>query len=158
MTLQDVAQVVGLIGTPISLAYLAIQIRNNSRAVRASAYSNAILSISGTWLDMAGSAEVCELVLRGSDDFTALNRIEKARYRFMVQAYISRFENAWFQYKIGTLKEGDWQAIAANMHALFSTPGARTAWPLIKNRTGPDFRSYLDTIVKNEASATTNGS
>lgn len=153
MTLPDIAQIVGLIGTPISLIYVAIQIRNNARAAQAATYHNLSLSISGTWFDLAQSDELCSLILRGSDDFTSLNRVEKARYRFMIQAYMSRFENAWFQYKIGTLKEGDWQAIAANMRALYSTPGARAAWPVIKNRTGPDFRNYIDSIVEQGAAA-----
>ena len=74
--------------------------------------------------------------------------MEKARFRFMLMAFMRRFENAWFQHRIGTLKEGDWQAIAADLDSLYSLPGARAAWPLVKTRSNANFRAHIDSIVE----------
>lgn len=43
MTLQETAQILGGIGVIASLIYVAIQIRNNARAVRASTYHQVIV-------------------------------------------------------------------------------------------------------------------
>jgi hypothetical protein len=155
MTLQEITQIVGGIGVIASLIYVAIQIRNNARAVRASAYQQLSVSMSGPWDDIARNGELCGLVLRGCDDFASLDRVEKARFRFMLMAYMRRYENAWFQHKIGTLKEGDWQAIASDLDSMYSLPGSRAAWQLIKNRSNANFRNYVDKVVERGTAADT---
>jgi hypothetical protein len=155
MTLQEITQIVGGIGVIASLIYVAVQIRNNARAVRASAYQQLSVSMSGPWDALFLNGEACGLVLRGCDDFAALDRVEKARFRFMIMAFMRRFENAWFQHKIGTLKEGDWQAIAADLDSLYSLPGPRAAWPLVKTRSNAKFRAYIDSIVELHAAKAT---
>lgn len=66
-------------------------------------------------------------------------------------ALTRRFENAWFQYKVGVLKETDWKAIAYDMDSLFAYPGARFAWEGSKNRTSVEFRKYVDEVSKRQA-------
>lgn len=153
MTLQEITQIVGGIGVIASLIYVAIQIRNNARAVRAAAYQQLTVSMSTPWDAMLLNGEACSLVLRGSDDFAALDRVEKARFRFFLMAFMRRFENAWFQRNIGTLKEDDWQAIAADLDSICSLPGARTAWALVKNRSNAKFRAHVDTIMERHLAA-----
>ena len=66
-------------------------------------------------------------------------------------AYLRHYENAWFQHNIGTLKEDDWLAIAADMDSFFSSPGARTVWPLVQNRSNAKFRAHVTAIVERHA-------
>ena len=147
MTLQDLAQLGGIFGVVASLIYVAIQIRNNSRATRAATFQQLSSAMANDWLYTARNPEMVGLVLRGSDNFESLNRIEKARMRFFLMAYARNFENAFFQHKVGTLKDKDWLGISADVHILFSLSGSRTVWPLIKNRSSPEFCSYIDAIV-----------
>ena len=141
MTLQALAQIGGVIGVIASLIYVAIQIRNNARAVRASAYQQLAANTSAHWSVLAQNGDLTDILLRGLDDFHTLSRLEKARFRFNPMANLRNYENAWFQHNIGTLKDDDWLAIAADIDSLFSNPGARTMWPLIKNRSNASFAS-----------------
>lgn len=151
MSLAELSQALGVIGVIASLIYVAVQIRNSARAVRASAYQQLALTTANQWDMLFGSEELCNLVLKGCDNFAVLTRVEKSRFRFFLMSVIRRFENGWFQHKIGTLKTGDWQAIAADMDSLFSLPGTQAAWPLIKTRSNPEFRAFVDAIVKRQA-------
>jgi hypothetical protein len=63
-------------------------------------------------------------------------------------AYLRDFQNGWFQHQIGTLKEGDWNGIAGDMYALFSMPGMRTAWPLVKDRSHPEFQKFVSNLIE----------
>ena len=147
MTLQELAQIGGVVGVIASLIYVAIQIRNNSRATRAATFQQLSSTMASGWLDHARNPEMVDLILRGTNDFESLNRVEKARARFFLMGYARNFENAFFQHKVGTLKNKDWLGISADIHILFSMPGSRIMWPLIKNRSSPEFGHFIDAIV-----------
>lgn len=147
MTLQETLQILGGIGVIASMIYVAIQIRNNGRATRAATFQQLSSTMANNWLTAASSPEMVSLILRATDDFEALNRVEKARARFFMMGYARNFENAFFQHKIGTLKKSDWVGISADIHILFSQPGAKKIWPLIKNRSSHEFQIYINAIV-----------
>ncbi len=147
MTLQDMAQIGGVIGVIASMVYVAIQIRNSGRATRAATYQQLSSAMANSWLNTAFNAEMVSLMLRGSNDFDALNRVEKTRMRFFMMAYARNFENAFFQHEIGILKNRDWLGISADIHVVFSMPGTRKIWQLVKNRSSTEFQAYIDAIV-----------
>ncbi len=152
MTLQETLQILGGIGVIASLIYVAIQIRNNARAVRASTYNQVSNSFISQWDGLAHNPETLSVMLRGSKDFAGLDEnVELSRYYLHTMATMRRFENAWFQYKVGVLKETDWQAIAYDMDSLFAYAGVRLAWGGIKNRSSIEFRKYVDEVSKRQA-------
>jgi hypothetical protein len=125
MTLQEAAQFLGGIGVIASIIYVGIQIRNNARSLRAATYQQlSVISLQG-WQALGYNGETVGIMLRGMDDFSSLNRVEKARMRFILMAFAKGHENAWFQNKIGTLHAGDWIAATSDLHSFFSTPGSQ---------------------------------
>ena len=150
MTLQETAQILGGVGVIASIVYVGIQIRNNARALRASTYQQLSVISLQVWLAMAHNGETTGIMLRGSDDFSALDRVEKARFRFVVMGYVKGFENAWFQRNIGTLRESDWKAVTSDLNSFFSTPSAHTAWPMVKSRFNAEFTAFLDDVLKSQ--------
>lgn len=156
MTLQETAQILGGIGVIASMFYVGIQIRNNARAMRAATYQQlSVISIQG-WLSMAHNGETTGIMLRGMDDFSSLNRVEKGRFRFVVMGYVKGFENAWFQNKIGTLHENDWKAFTSDLHSFFSTPGTHAAWPIVKARFNAEFVAFIDDVLKQQQQVVAN--
>lgn len=150
MTLQETLQILGGIGVIASMIYIGIQIRNNARALRAATYQQlSVISMQG-WLTMGHNGETTGIMLRGMDDFSALTRVEKARFRFILMGYTKGFENAWFQNKIGTFRENDWKAMTADMHSFFSTPGTQAAWPLVKSRFNEVFSAFVDLVLEKQ--------
>jgi hypothetical protein len=153
VTLQETLQILGGIGVIASMIYVGIQIRNNARAMRAATYQQlSALTMQG-WMALTLNGETTEIILRGLDDFHSLSRVEKARFRFNLMVHAKGYENAWFQRKIGTLHESDWKAITSDLSSFFSTPGARTAWPMVKNRFNSELVAFLDQIVEQQAAA-----
>lgn len=148
MTLQEILQIIGAAGVIFSLTYAAIQIRRNTRAVRAATYQQLAISIVSVWDDLAKNGELCDLILRAGDDFGSLGRVEKARFRFSMMGYLRRYETAYFQHKIGILMDVDWSSVSADLDAVFTRPGVRAVWPLINDRSSSDFRLYVEEVLK----------
>ena len=153
MTLQELAQIGGVIGVVASLIYVAIQIRNNSRAVRAATYHQMSLGTASIWMLLAQNPELTSLFRRGFADIESLDPDERNRLMFMMMAYMRHNENAWFQHALGTLSTTDWHAVAADLDSVFVSPGARAMWPIIKNRSNEKFRAHVDAIVVHHAAA-----
>ena len=72
---------------------------------------------------------------------------------FYLMGCLRRYENAYFQHKIGILKDREWVSISEDINSFFARPGARTSWSLIKSRSSPDFRIHVDAIVERCAAA-----
>ena len=154
MTLQDVLQIVGGIGVIVSITYAGLQVRRNTRALRAATYQQTAGSFIAAWDDLSRNPDLVSLLLRGGDDFSSLDRVEKARFRFFTTSYCRRFEIAYFQHQIGILTDADWQAMSADIDSIFSLPGVRAAWALVKNRSNPAFRVHLDERIARIEAAT----
>ena len=130
MTLQEFAQLGGAIsgvGIITSFVYFAVQIHSNTKAVRAQTFQQLINSLSIQLDDLARNRELCTLLLRGGDDLEALDRVDKARFRFHLMSFMRRMENAYVQDRIGTLKDENWLGLRETMNAMFSSPGQRAA-------------------------------
>lgn len=158
MTLQEFAQLGGTIsgiGVIASFIYVAIQIRNNTRAVRAAAFQNLVASNTSKLDELARNGELCSLILRGGDDFESLDRVEKARFRFDTLGFMQRVENAYMQHSIGTIRESDWASLQTMLETVMSVPGRRVAWNLMKNHMSPEFRTYVDIWVARAPAAPT---
>lgn len=147
MSLSLIAQIIAMLGVISSFVYAGLQFRRNARAVRAATYIQITSTFINAWDTMSANPEMCDLVLRGGDGFDRLDRIEKARMRFFLMAYARRYENAYFQHKLGILRDSDWEGISGDMHAIFSLSGAVATWQLVKDRSSDEFRGVIDNVI-----------
>jgi hypothetical protein len=147
MTLTEISQALGVIGVIASLIYVAIQIRNNSRTVRAATFLQISNTMTGSLYNMANNGELTDIILRGGENFEALSQLEKARFRFHAMFVLSFNQNVFQQHKIGTLHADDWDSFSVDLAAYFEMRGARQAWPSYKRRFNPDFQAHVEAIV-----------
>ena len=154
MTIQAILQILGGLGVISSIIFTGVQIRRNTRALRAGAYQNVTQSFTTLWRDLSNNAEMTDLMLRSGDDFDALSRVEKARSRFAAMTFMRTYENAYFHHKIGILKEMDWIAVEGDLDGFLARPSGPAIWAIIRSRSGTEFRQYIDDfIVRQRAKA-----
>ncbi len=154
MNLQEFAWIGGLVGSAamvVSVIFGSIQIRNNTRAIRAAAFQQMAMALSSPADELARNAEFCGLILRGADDFNGLERLDKARFRFYQQGLLRRVESALMQNKLGTLHKEHLLGARDILTAVYSSQGQRDAWALIRTRFNPEFRTYVDEVVRKAA-------
>jgi hypothetical protein len=154
MTLQSFAQ----LGTAISglsvfvtFVYLAIQFRENTRAVRAATFQQVVNSFAGISFDIASDPKLVDLYLRAGKGFGGLDELERTQYSLMLLSFLRRAENVFVQDEIRTLREGHWAGIRESITAIMASPGARACWGEIRNRLNPQFCAFIDGIVAEPA-------
>ena len=154
MSLQEFAELgasMGGIGVLASIIYAALQIRNNTRAVRASAFQQVVNSFAAISFEIARDKDLVDLYLRAGRDFAALGEVEQAQYSLMLLSFLRRAENVFFQTEIRMLESRHWSGIRDSIAAIVTPPGAQACWHEIRDRLNPEFRDFVDKLIAEHA-------
>jgi hypothetical protein len=149
MTLEQFAylgSIVSALGVIATVIYTAFQIRNNTLAVRASAFQEVVDSFSAISFDIAKDQDLTELFLRGGRDASVLNEVERMRYELMLSSFLRRAESLYFQTEIRTLRDKHWEGIRGSVAWVMSSPGARARWKEINQRFNPHFAAFIEEL------------
>ena len=152
-TLARFASVVSALAIVVSAIYASIQIRHNTRAVRASAFQQVVNSFAAISFDIAKDKKLVELYLRAGREFSSLSEVERTQYSLMLLSFLRRAENVVFQSSTHLLTSEHWSGIRNSIESILAPPGARACWHEIENRLNPDFRTFVDSIIAERASA-----
>ena len=150
MWLEDLARfasVVSATAIVVSAVYASIQIRHNTRAVRASAFQQVIDSFAAISFDIAKDPSLVDLYLRGGREFGSLNEMERARYSLMLLSFMRRAENVLYQSNTHLLTSEHWSGIRNSIRAILTPPGAQACWSEIADRLNPDFRAFIAVLI-----------
>jgi len=140
-SLGNILSGLGVIATVI---YMSIEIRNNTSAVRSSAFQQVVNSFASISFDIAKEKNLTELFLRAGRNLAALDEVERTQYNFMLLSLLRRAENVYFQSEVRALHERHWSGIRASIAWVMASPGARTSWDEIKDRFNPQFSAFID--------------
>jgi hypothetical protein len=149
------AELLGAIGVIISLAYLATQIRQNtrqigehSRELRISAIDSIASSFSRFRDPLIRDPELAAIWVRGIADYGNLDEVEEIRLGRLLQELFFAHQNTWSRYQEGATTEAAWldhrRAIAANL----DHPGIRTWWARTRAIYADDFERVIEELIR----------
>ena len=138
-----ITEIVGTIAVVVSIVYLSIQIRSQSRESRIASvhelnesFRNAITSFQNPGL--------ADLFARAKDDFESLPEAERLQFISMVQGIMRVWEDAYHQHKERRLNDRVWNAMVVQFSAYLSLRGVRSVWAIRKMAYSEDFRAFVD--------------
>lgn len=144
---REFAETLGVIGVIASLAFVALEIRQNTTAVRSQAAQGVMDQIFAVYETMVIDPTVTEIVLRGLDDPLSLSAGESARFHSFQTISFQSYQNIFVQVREGALDpglaEGWWQLL----RNLFDFPGTRYHWETRSYILSPEFRDFVETEV-----------
>ena len=126
--LGNIGEFVGAVAVVVSLVYLAIQIRQNTQTVRATAYHN----ISAQWANhlqsIADNAELSSLYFRGLADSRSLDAQESVRFSLLMASQFGLLEDVFHQHILGTIEDDWFKSRRRAISLVLSSPGGRSWW------------------------------
>ena len=147
MTLSDLGNIgefISALAVVLSLLYLAVQIRQNTRQVRA----NTFQGVARGWQEFIyniTSDDRAVIWLKGAVDPAALDEDQRARYFLLVRAYLRGYENDYYQYRHGTFDTEPWEGYLNALHADgLSHPGIRLHWTRDRGNFDSAFVEFID--------------
>ena len=138
-------EVVGAAAVVISIVYLSIQIRQNTKAAQINAEREIAMYFAKALQDGADTA-LPGLYVRGSEDLTQLSEEEAAQFAFWNLGFFRFFQYAWDQRREGNLSDSTWETIDLAFKTQLQSPGIRTVWKIRGNTFKQEFRDYVDSV------------
>ncbi|MFC1662359.1 hypothetical protein ACFL3S_13055 [Gemmatimonadota bacterium] len=99
-----IGEVIGAAGVILTLVYLAHQIRQNTRAIRAQTHQAITAANLGMAMSMAESEGLAEVLVRGLADFDSLDPADRLRTVGWFNSILKFGENTHYQFLQGGLE------------------------------------------------------
>jgi len=147
MTLEQYAylgEIIAAVAVVVSLLYLAIQIRQNTKAVRTSNFHGITDSFNQINNTIANDESLARIFHVGMADFSQLNEDEKIRFNFMFLSAFRVMETLYYQSTQGVAEQQLWLVEQQTIKALLSGPGTLEWWSSNPLSLTPGFRKFVD--------------
>ena len=151
MTLQDLGNIgefLAAVGVIISLVYLATQIRQNTRAARAS--TNRAISEQRNEINLRFGLDpaAMDLLLRGALHHSDLEPNERLRHTLLMRAIIGFYEDTYVQFSEGMCDRETWELAKSALRPILAAPGVAAWWEENRELVRSGFRSEIDELVR----------
>jgi hypothetical protein len=142
-----IGEIVGALAVFLTLIYLAIQIRQNTRAVQASAIDSANSQVSTIRMHIFSDSEVANIYRRGNEDPTSLDADDSIRYRLMIHNILLSLSNVITQASVTGLSESTWRTQLPILTRVVATAGGHWFWKNYRHEFEESFRQTIDTLL-----------
>ena len=136
-----------------TLVYLAIQFRQNTKAIKSATYQAINDSMSKNLDDMINNEYLVPFFLKAQEDYSSLSKEEKARFHFFNMALLRRFEAVHMQRTLGMIPESMTEGFERSFLSYFANSPSKILWPKIRLGFGTEFAEYVDKCLEKEINA-----
>ena len=146
MSIQEmgaVGELIGGIAVIFTLIYLAIQIRQNTRIMRAASHHSVNELGVNINLALGTDPEASRILLLGSANYTELDPQQRLMFHLMMRANFSGAEDFYIQARGGLIDAGMWDSRKLSMTRYLQQPGVRTWWERNNDIFSADFVNEL---------------
>ena len=141
--MSRIADIAGSIAVVLSLVYVGIQVRQNTRAIRATTYNTVVHNSLAILTPMYAQAEFTEYLQRVQSDPEAATPAEKLRFHINMLAAFRHWDNLYYQHRNGMLESEMWESY----HRTMSGWVKNAAWRNWFIANADSFSESLQTLV-----------
>jgi hypothetical protein len=141
--LGSLGEFIGAIAVVVSLVYLAMQIRHNTRAVRSSMHQDMVESTLRIAESSSDNPDVSRIVLKAEADYDNLTKEERFRFEAYAERVFGNFESVYYSYRNSMIEEDLWESWESSYLADISRDSMRRFW---QEERPPHLREFMDFI------------
>ena len=146
-----IAELLGAIGVILSLAYLAVQIRQNTKQLSLNARSMQAAS-GDAWMQYGVSFRgnlirdpgVAQLFRTGLAGDSPLSENDQVRFLFLMLDAFTTFQTAVTRRRVGLMDDDTWHFQGRALDYFLAQPGFYTWWPTGRNFLGPACVEFVE--------------
>ena len=143
-----IANLFAALGVIATLIYLAIQIRQNTKAVRSSTIENLIHSLAATAQAAVENEYMVPLMLKANAGPDSLTEEERVRLHFWFIMTFRRFEGVYFQRDLGLVDTAVIEGFERSHLSILASKSGKAWWANAKEIFNSGFVSYVEELLK----------
>lgn len=120
-----IAEIVSSVAVVVSLIYVGVQVRQNTRALRASTYNAVTANSIAILSPMESHPEYSEFLTRVQSDYAAATPAEKMRFHINLLMAFRHWDNLYYQFRNGMLEQEMWESYDRTMNGWLIIPAWR---------------------------------
>ena len=141
-----VGELVGALAVLVTLVYLSMQIRQNTKSVQAAAVDSANSQVSKIREVIFADADVANMYRRGTEDPASLSEDDTIRYRLLMHNILLSLSNSITQTSVSGLSEVMSQVELVLLRRLVGSAGGRWFWDTYRDEFEESFRGLIDDL------------
>jgi hypothetical protein len=142
-----VGEVAGAAGVIITLVYLAIQIRQNTKAIRLNTTSSTNEGFRSQAALIGSSIQVAEVYRMGLMEPEKLNLAEGVQFYALLHNQVRGYEEAFYQHTEGALDKRVWAGMHGQMLNTSTLPGFKVYWQDRRDWYSSSFQSQVENVL-----------
>jgi hypothetical protein len=144
LSISDITGIVQTIAVVVSLIYLAIQVKESTKATKGATYQSIISSWAELESRISQDDEVARIYKLGITELEKLTENEFTRFNELICSFFNMYENLYYQYKNKLLEEELWAGWCLNMRNDLKEKGAAAWWNSKSHLYSKSFREYVN--------------
>ena len=143
-----ISELIGAVGVIVSLIYLAAQIRQNTKSLRASAYDSITAHAAELNKLIISNTDVAAIIDEGDQDRSSLSVDNRRRYDAVQRIRFRHYDNLHYQYRHGLLEESRWQPLQKALAYQLQKPGVVSSWGQYGQTLNTEFAEYVESLIQ----------
>ena len=148
-SLAYLGEVIGAAAVVASLLYLAIQVRQSTRAQQTENYSRALERVSTMQGTLSQDNNLSRIFATGVEDASRLTTLEKIRFTWALYEAFDAFEFMFYTYKNEEIPEEVWARWSDTVAWWLIFPGVQEWWASRPVKFSDSFTEFVEAILQN---------
>ena len=156
MTIQDLGSLGELLAAAATLAtlvYLAVQVRQNTQALRSSTFQEIASQMAQNVEPLVYDQEVAALTVRGSAHLEELDEVDRVRFYAILIMSFRRMEAVYIHSQLGSIAPDLTRGFELSMLTNLQSPGGAAWWDSAKVTFSREFVDHVDAWLAANRSA-----
>ena len=143
-----IGEIIGALAVFLTLIYLALQIRQNTKAVQASAVDASISKVTSVRQSIYDSAEIAGIYIAGLANPDDLDELSRTRFRLLMHNILLAISNIYSQTNFTGLSSSMWESQLVLLRRVVTSPGGQWFWKEYQLEFDETFRGQIEAILR----------
>jgi len=146
--LSQIAEIIAAVGVIISLVFVGLQVRANTRATRSAAAHDAMSGTREFYMMLGGNEQASRVWHRALIAPETISPEERLQFVYAIHSAFLAFQTSYSMTEEGTLDPEIRDSITSVVFAVKDLPGFQRFWSERRDFFKAGFREYVDDLMK----------
>ena len=143
-----IGEIIGALAVFLTLVYLALQIRQNTKAIQASAVDSGISKVNEVRESLYENGDLTRIYIQGMAQPADLDEESRVRFRLLIHNILLSISNIYSQTSYTGLSLSTWESQKVILERLIDSPGGQWFWKEYRLEFEESFREEVDEILR----------